>query len=72
MIELNPTRVNPSDVNPDKIYCRPQMTADAHTLHSAAKTESARLQGPMCLGKEQHQKFMWNSKLEHFNHMINM
>ena len=23
----------------------------------------------MCLGTEQHQKFIWNSKLEAFNHM---
>ena len=40
------------------------MTADPHTLHSAAKTEPAMLQGAMCLGTEQHQKFIWNSKLE--------
>ena len=45
------------------------MTADPHTLHSVAENESARLQGPMCLGTEQHQKFIWNSKLEAFNHM---
>ena len=45
------------------------MTADPHTLHCAAKTEPARLQGPMCLGTEQHQKFIWNSKLEDFSHM---
>ena len=40
------------------------MTADPHTMHSVAENESARLQGPMCLGTEQHQKFIWNSKLE--------
>ena len=51
-----------------KIYPRPQMTADPHTLHSAAETEPAMLQSPMCLGTEQHQKFIWNSKLEDFNH----
>ena len=42
---------------------------DPHTLHSAAETEPARLQGPMGLGTEEHQKFIWNSKLEDFNHM---
>ena len=60
----------PSDVCEPwlKIYPRPQMTADPHTLHCAAETEPAKPQSPMCLGTEQHQKFIWNSKLEDFNH----
>ena len=41
---------------------------DPHTLHSAAGTEPAMLQGSMCLGPEQHQKFIRNSNLEDFNH----
>ena len=44
------------------------MTADPHTLHYEAETEPARLQGSMCLGPEQHQKFIRNSNLEDFNH----
>ena len=44
------------------------MTADPHTLHCAAETEPARLQGPMCLGTEQHQKFIRYSNLEDFNY----
>ena len=40
------------------------MISDPHTLHCAAEIEPTRLQGPMCLGTEQHQKFIWNSKLE--------
>ena len=51
-----------------EIQPRPQTTADPHTLHCEAETEPARLQGPMCLGTEEHQKFIRNSYLDDFNH----
>ena len=44
------------------------MTADPHPLHSAAETEPASHQGTMCLGTEQPQRFVWDSKLEVFRH----
>ena len=44
------------------------MTADPHTLHSAAEIETASPQGPMCLGTEQTQRFIWDSNLDVFHH----